>query len=96
MQCVNSFKVAAVLDHNFEQCSKEKLNMHLHISSNSVQDVDGLVARPRLVTSELIFLSACLEQELLNSCFPLEALCSSRWQAYKNRSGLANSRGFYI
>ena len=28
--------------------------MHLHISSNSVQDVDGLVARPRLVTSELM------------------------------------------
>ena len=54
MQCVNSFKVAAVLDHNFEQCSKEKLNMHLHISSNSVQDVDGLVARPRLVTSGLM------------------------------------------
>ena len=56
MQCVNSFKVAAVLDHNFEQCSKEKakLNMHLHLSSNSVQDVDGLVARPRLVTSELM------------------------------------------
>ena len=28
--------VAAVLDHNFEQCSKEKLNMHLHLSSSSV------------------------------------------------------------
>ena len=41
-------------DHNFEQCSKEKLNMHLHLSSNSVQDVDGLVARPCLVISELM------------------------------------------
>ena len=59
VQCVKSFNVAAVLAHNFEQCSTEKLNMHLHLSSNSVragsgQDVDGLVARPRLVTSELM------------------------------------------
>ena len=31
--CDESFKVAA---YNFEQCSKEKLNKHLHLSSNSV------------------------------------------------------------
>ena len=45
---------SACVQLDFEQCSKEKLNMHLHLSSNSVQDVDGLVARARLVTSELM------------------------------------------
>ena len=53
---MNSFKVAAVLDHNFEQCSKEKLNASssfIQFRPGSGQDVDGLVARPRLVTSEL-------------------------------------------
>ena len=54
---MNSFKVAAVLDHNFEQCSKEKLNnassSFIQFRPDSGQDVDGLVARPRLVTAEL-------------------------------------------
>ena len=55
---MNSFKVAAVLDDNFEQCSKEKLNnassCFIQFSPGSGQDVDGLVARPLSVTSELI------------------------------------------
>ena len=52
---MKSFKVAAVLDHDFEQCSKEKLNASfIQFRPGSGQDVDGLVARPRLVTSELI------------------------------------------
>ena len=49
---MKSFKVAAVLDHNFEQCSKEKLNnassCFIQFRPSSGQDVDGLVARPRL------------------------------------------------
>ena len=54
-----------------------------------------------------IFLSACLEQELLNSCFTLDKryaavggkhmeVLDSVGKHTKNRSGLANSRGFYI
>ena len=46
---MKSFKVAAVLAHHFEQCSKEK-----QFRPGSGQDVDGFVARPRLVTSELM------------------------------------------
>ena len=46
---MKSFKVAAVLAHHFEQCSKEK-----QFRAGSGQDVDGFVARPRLVTSELM------------------------------------------
>ena len=49
---MKSFKGAAVLDHNFEQCSKEKLNNEsscfIQFRPSSGQDVDGLVARPRL------------------------------------------------
>ena len=46
------FKVAAVLDHHFEQCSEEKLNNEsscfIQFRPSSGQDVGGLVARPRL------------------------------------------------
>ena len=49
---MKSFKVAAVLDHNFEQCSEEKLNNEsscfIQFHPSSGQDVDGFVARPRL------------------------------------------------
>ena len=50
---MKSFKVAAVLDHNFEKCNKEKLNNAsssvIQFRPGSGQDVDGLVARPRLM-----------------------------------------------
>ena len=52
---MKSFKVAAVSDHNFEQCSKAEYasSSFIQFRPGSGQDVDGLVARPRLVTSEL-------------------------------------------
>ena len=46
---MKSFKVAAVSVHNFEQCSKEKLNKHrsssfIQFRPGSGQYVDGLQA----------------------------------------------------
>ena len=52
--------MAAVSAHNFEQCSKERLNKHLHLSSNSVLVQDKMDATEKTIKKHLLILLATL------------------------------------
>ena len=56
--------MAAVSAHNFEQCSKEKLNKHLHLSSNSVLVQDKMDATEKTIKKHLLILLATLPKLL--------------------------------